>query len=122
MQVQKANKKANMHFGFILMTKTELLKFSSSDHWAISEPKEKKIQGSNKVSVLSLRGGTILIMWANGGWLRSWVGFRRGYTLVAPAGRVPTDPWNMRVIAKLCFTVFHGIAPSKRLVMSKVVK
>lgn len=32
MQVQKANKKANMHFGFILMTKTELLKFSPSDH------------------------------------------------------------------------------------------
>lgn len=61
-------------------------------------------------------------MWANGGWLRSWDGFRRGYTLVAPAGRVPTDPWNMWVIAKLCFTVFHGIAPSKRLVMSKVVK
>lgn len=38
----KANKKANMHFGFILMTKTELLKFSPSDHWAIFEPKEKK--------------------------------------------------------------------------------
>lgn len=86
----------------------------------IFEPKKKQV--SNEVSVLSLRGGTVLIMWANGVWLRSWDGFSRGYTLVAPAGRVPTDPWNMRAIAKLCFTVFHGIAPSKWLVMSKVVK
>lgn len=42
MQVQKANKKANMHFGFILMTKTELFKFSPSDRWAIFELKEEE--------------------------------------------------------------------------------
>lgn len=61
-------------------------------------------------------------MWANGGWLCSWDGFSRGYTLVASAGRVPADPWNMLANAKLCFTVFHGIAPSNGLVMSEVAK
>lgn len=118
MQAQKANKKANMRFRFILMAKTEPLKSSPSDHWV-----EEKSPNSATGSPFFHRGaGTFLIMWANGGWLCSWDGFSRGYTLVAPAGRVPADPWNMPAIAKLRFTVFHGIARSKRLVMSKVAK
>lgn len=41
MQVQKANKKANMRFRFMLMAKTELLKSSPPDHWADFEVAEK---------------------------------------------------------------------------------